>query len=128
LAYRALEAFMDAEEDEQEKDVRELGQLAARLTAVRAVSQQVKDEGDADEDMEKLLVLLEKLQPVAEGSAVADAKLPDGWSQVSGAERGSWGQGEQRRVCWTCRCLPTWQHSGAILEGCRSQSWLASMP
>jgi hypothetical protein len=27
LAYRALEAFMDADEDEQEKDVKELGQL-----------------------------------------------------------------------------------------------------
>jgi endonuclease III len=55
LAYRALEAFMDADEDEQEKDVKELGAAAARLTAVRAVLQQVKDEGDADEDMEKLL-------------------------------------------------------------------------
>jgi hypothetical protein len=39
---------MEADEGEAEKEVKELGQTAARLTAVRVVLQQVQEEGDAD--------------------------------------------------------------------------------
>jgi hypothetical protein len=48
LAYRTLEAYVEADEGEAEKDVKELGQTAARLAAVRVVLQQVQDEGDVD--------------------------------------------------------------------------------
>jgi hypothetical protein len=89
-----LRRIMDADEDEQEKDVKELGQTAARLDSRQGgAAGGARMKGMWIEDMEELLEMMEKLQLAAEGSAAADAKLPEGWSEVAGAEKRFLGPG-----------------------------------